>query len=89
MLNTHRYPAASYLVLHRSTCRTITGAPAGGSRWTSDYSKICGQRRDLEQLVLERLGAVVHPCKFVRTPLTVLGRCGGRRGERYPIATVA
>ncbi|WJK38367.1 SDR family oxidoreductase [Solwaraspora sp. WMMA2056] len=64
VLNTYRNPAASYLMLHRSTCRTISGTPAGGSHWTLDYSKICGRRRELEQLVLERLGAVVHPCRL-------------------------
>lgn len=37
------------MVLHRATCRQISGAPPAGTRWIGDRVKICGTRRELEQ----------------------------------------
>ncbi|GBE22682.1 hypothetical protein BMS3Bbin01_02058 [bacterium BMS3Bbin01] len=45
VLNTYRPPAASYAVLHRATCSTISGKPARGKRWTDGYTKVCSQSR--------------------------------------------
>ena len=39
VLNTYRTPSSSYLRLHQAGCRTITGTPARGTRWTADYAK--------------------------------------------------
>jgi hypothetical protein len=41
VLNTTRSPTPSYLVLHRSSCRFISGVPPSGRRWTKDYLKVC------------------------------------------------
>lgn len=41
VVNTTRSPSAGYLVLHASTCRTISGQPANGKSWTHDYIKVC------------------------------------------------
>lgn len=30
-------------MLHRATCRTITGTPTRGSAWTGPYIKVCGE----------------------------------------------
>jgi hypothetical protein len=44
VINTGRSPSAAYLMLHRASCRTISGTPARGSTFTGDYTKICGDR---------------------------------------------
>ena len=42
VVNTYRAPLASYLKLHRASCRTISGTPAQGSASrTKDYIKVC------------------------------------------------
>jgi hypothetical protein len=41
VLNAHRNPGPSYLVLHRASCRTIGGNPTRGRSWTRDYIKLC------------------------------------------------
>jgi hypothetical protein len=64
VLNTYSTPTSNYLMLHRSSCRTITGTPTAGSHWTVDYRKFCGNRSDLEQWALEHLGTAVQPCKL-------------------------
>jgi hypothetical protein len=46
VLNSHRHPTASYLMLHRSSCRTISGRPTTGSAWTKDYVKHCSSSAD-------------------------------------------
>jgi hypothetical protein len=40
VINANRPPTASYLMLHRASCRTIMGIPASGRSWTRDYVKI-------------------------------------------------
>jgi hypothetical protein len=42
VINTGRTATASYLMLHRSDCGTITGGPARGSTFTGEYVKVCG-----------------------------------------------
>ena len=42
VLNAARNPAPSYLILHRATCRTISGRSTRGGPWTGSYIKICG-----------------------------------------------
>jgi len=43
VVNANRPPTAGYVVLHRATCRTISGDPANGRAWTADYLKACSE----------------------------------------------
>ena len=64
VVNSFRTPTPAYMMLHRSTCVTISGVPARGSRWTTgDYIKVCAERRaDLERWARERAGGTLTPC---------------------------
>ena len=62
VLNTYTKPKPTYLVLHRTSCHTISGNPARGVRWTADYIKFCGGRRELEEYARRDLGGAVQPC---------------------------
>jgi hypothetical protein len=41
VLNVERSPRSNYLILHRATCRTISGRPTRGGPWTGPYIKVC------------------------------------------------
>jgi hypothetical protein len=41
VLNMARSPGPNYLILHRATCRTISGRPTRGGPWTGAYIKVC------------------------------------------------
>jgi len=41
VLNAARSPRPEYLILHRASCRTITGRPTRGGPWTGPYIKVC------------------------------------------------
>jgi hypothetical protein len=41
VLNVARSPQPTYLILHRATCRTISGRPTRGGPWTGPYIKVC------------------------------------------------
>lgn len=43
VLNVARPPRANYLILHRASCRTISGRPARGGPWTGPYIKVCSE----------------------------------------------
>jgi hypothetical protein len=77
VLNTGRTPSAAYLMLHRATCRTISGTPARGSTFTGDYSKVCGTQRELDEFT-EQLGGTARQCQVCRPP-----GAGLRRGGKY------
>jgi hypothetical protein len=63
VLNTPRRPIPSYLVLHRATCRSISGRPSNGAVWTSkDYRKLCGERSKLESYARTEVGGETRPC---------------------------
>jgi len=47
ILNTLPKRTRAYLILHRSSCRTVGGEPARGSRWTVDCIKFCGDQLPL------------------------------------------
>lgn len=47
VVNADRPPNASYVRLHRSTCRTVSGVPASGRAWTVTSTKVCGTRDEL------------------------------------------
>lgn len=63
VLNMARNPRSDYLILHRSTCRTITGQPTRGGPWTGPYVKGCSD----DELVIaawcgRELGAAPRRC---------------------------
>jgi hypothetical protein len=64
VLNAERPPRPSYLVLHRATCRTISGTPTRGIQWTADYIKVCGPRADLEAFARHDVGGAARACGF-------------------------
>jgi len=42
VVNTYNPPKATYLKIHRASCRTISGKPTrGDSRTTRGYAKVC------------------------------------------------
>lgn len=41
-------PTPFHPVLHKAECRTITGTPSNGTRWTGTWLKACSQ--DLSEL---------------------------------------
>lgn len=66
VLNTERVPKPSYLILHRATCRTISGSPARGARWTAEYTKRCGTKAELEHYARSELGGSARACGLCR-----------------------
>jgi hypothetical protein len=62
VINTERSPRPAYVMLHRASCRTISGDPARGLRWTHDYIKVCGDRNELEEFARRQIGGAAKPC---------------------------
>lgn len=64
VVNSNRTASSGYLVLHRSTCYTITGTPARGSTWTEgDFAKTCSTDQGaLRHWCQANTGAQPHPC---------------------------
>jgi hypothetical protein len=60
VINANRRPDPGYLVLHRASCRVISG-PSSGTTFTGGYSKICGAMDRLETFA-RGLGGEVSPC---------------------------
>ena len=50
VLNTYRPATWSYVVAHRASCRTISGAPTHGRLWTAGYTKHCAPAFALSEL---------------------------------------
>ena len=65
VLNTERNPKPTYLILHRATCHTISGAPAHGTQWTHDFIKVCGTRAELESFA-RSVGGTAQTCGICR-----------------------
>lgn len=63
VVNSERRPKPNYLVLHRATCRTISGRPARGRTFTDPFRKTCAA--DLGSIVAwaEAVGSVT-PCRL-------------------------
>ena len=40
VLNTTNPATREYLMLHRATCRHVTGSPSNGRQWTVQYLKV-------------------------------------------------
>jgi hypothetical protein len=62
VINVERSPRTAYTVLHRASCRTISGDPARGAQWTHDYIKVCGDRTELEEFASRDVGGPAQPC---------------------------
>lgn len=57
-------PRPGYLKLHRTACRTVTGTPANGQRWTDLYAKVCSLAvRDLQTWANRQVGGRLNPCR--------------------------
>ena len=67
VLNTFRKPAASYLILHRGTCGSISGIPSRGQQWTTGYIKVCAaERTELERWAKDTTGGTLSPCQLCK-----------------------
>jgi hypothetical protein len=64
VINVERSPQTAYIVLHRASCRTISGDPARGAQWTHDYIKVCGGRNELEEFARRDVGGPAQPCEL-------------------------
>ncbi len=63
VVNGGRPALASYIVLHRASCGTISGTPARGGTWTIAYRKLCAPTRtELEGWAGQEVGASPSPC---------------------------
>ena len=63
VLNCQRSPRATYLVLHRAACGTITGVPARGGRWTDQFIKVCSESAEpIRDWTRARVRAEPRPC---------------------------
>jgi hypothetical protein len=61
VVNTTRSPHRDYLMLHRASCRHISGDQ--GKRWTDQYVKVCGPSTALlEEWAAEEVGGEALPC---------------------------
>ena len=62
MLNVRRNPTASYLKVHRASCRSISELQAGYSRWTTgEYAKVCaGRISELEEWAQRETGGMLE-----------------------------
>ena len=67
VLNCERSPRASYLILHRASCGTISGTPARGKNWTGPYIKVCAsERATLESWAQLKTGGKLRGCRMCR-----------------------
>ena len=63
VVNTLRNPNPNNLVLHHTSCRTITGQPTRGSGWTGAYVKVCSTDVDaLQDWARREVGGELRPC---------------------------
>ena len=65
VLSTTRSPSASYLMLHRANCWTITRLQPTATTFTGDYSKVCGERGE-PGAYARTAGATVSACGHCR-----------------------
>lgn len=63
VVNCHRTPVPSYLMLHKVNCPTINRLPANGSKWTEQFIKICScDATELKQWASQQVGGQLRPC---------------------------
>lgn len=66
-MNCERSLNPNYLMLHRATCKTISGTPARGKEWTKDYIKVCSTDAEpLETWAENKVGGQLKPCRLCR-----------------------
>lgn len=63
ILNCHREPKATYLVLHTAQCWTLNQLPEGGSSWTTMYRKVCSIDRAALNHWANQIGGQPKPCE--------------------------
>jgi hypothetical protein len=65
VINCLSKPSTDYLVLHLSTCPSITVRQVDKKHWTHDYIKVCAEERG-EMLVwcYEEAGGAPTPCQI-------------------------
>jgi hypothetical protein len=62
VVNTYLPPSPTYFILHQASCPTIGRLLSSATTFTDgQYSKICGDRTELEEEA-RRLGGAAHPC---------------------------
>jgi hypothetical protein len=62
VINTYSRPSASYLKLHAARCPSISRLQPRATTFTDgEYSKLCGDRTELEQRA-QYLGGPAGPC---------------------------
>jgi hypothetical protein len=65
VLNCANPPSPDYIVLHYSTCRTITGQPTRGASWTSIYQKVCADSiSEVDSWAKRAAGATPSRCRI-------------------------
>lgn len=63
VLNTFPHLTASYLVLHRASCRTVNRPLSDDRHWTHQYGKTCSvDHAELAEWARRETGKSVHPC---------------------------
>jgi Family of unknown function (DUF6308) len=63
VLNAARSPRPDYLILHRASCRTISGQPTRGDVWTGPYIKVCADgEAAIERWTAATVGAAPRRC---------------------------
>ena len=63
VINSRNPPHPDYLILHRSSCYTISGNPANGVHWTREFSKTCSNDRpELENWAYSEVGGDLLHC---------------------------
>jgi hypothetical protein len=62
-LNMARSPRPNYLILHRATCRTISGRPTRDGPWTGPYIKVCSDDQlQIAAWTGQHIGAAPRRC---------------------------
>jgi hypothetical protein len=63
VLNHDPRPRVAYLMLHRTSCRTLRGDPARGTLWTQAYAKTCADTPgELRDWARQKTGAEPEAC---------------------------
>ncbi|MEV7629787.1 hypothetical protein [Actinoplanes sp. NPDC089786] len=87
VVNTYLPPSPAYLRLHHASCPTISRLQPGATTFTGgQYSKICGERAELEDEgpAARRNSTALHPL-----PLTAGGEQSIRGRTVHPLRTLA
>jgi hypothetical protein len=63
VLNCHRKPTANHLVIHRATCRSLSGAQVQGRHSTDEYIKVCAETvRNIDRWTNACVGSPGRTC---------------------------